>query len=331
MPLPLLLIAGAAIAGTIGVGKTIDAISTQNKANDINDDAQSIVDYAKSKMSFARVASGESLSLLGECKVKILNSSIYNFVNEFSKVTNVETDNSVDTSFELVIDEKELEELKELSVIASSLAKGAAGGVVSGAVTAFGAYSAAGILASASTGTAIATLSGAAATNATLAFFGGGSIAAGGLGIAGGTAVLGGLVAAPALVILGVVASSKANANLEDARSNLAKAKAFDSEIDLAVTECASIRRGADMLNRFLISLNSIFAPLVFEMTDIINRKGTDFSLYSDGDKQIFRKAGTLARTIKSILNIAILNDDGKHDSNSIAQLETIKKESNLV
>jgi len=142
-------------------------------------------------MSFARVASGESLSLLGECKVKILNSSIYNFVNEFSKVTNVETDNSVDTSFELVIDEKELEELKELSVIASSLAKGAAGGVVSGAVTAFGAYSAAGILASASTGTAIATLSGAAATNATLAFFGGGSIAAGGLGIAGGTAVLG--------------------------------------------------------------------------------------------------------------------------------------------
>ena len=59
MPLPLLLIAGAAVAGTIGVGKTIDAISTQNKANDINDDAQSIVDYAKSKMSFARVASGE--------------------------------------------------------------------------------------------------------------------------------------------------------------------------------------------------------------------------------------------------------------------------------
>ena len=45
----------------------------------------------------------------------------------------------------------------------------------------------------ASTGTSIASLSGAAATNATLAFFGGGSLAAGGLGMAGGTAVLGGL------------------------------------------------------------------------------------------------------------------------------------------
>ena len=202
---------------------------------------------------------------------------------------------------------------------------------MSGAVTAFGAYSAAGVLASASTGTAIATLSGAAATNATLAFFGGGSIAAGGLGVAGGTAVLGGLVAAPALVILGVVASSKANANLEDARSNLAKAKDFDSEINLAVTECVSIRRGADMMNRFLISLNSIFAPLVSEMTDIINYNGIDFSLYSDEDKKTIRKAGALARSIKAILNIAILNDEGRYNSDSTNQLVSIKKESNLI
>ena len=331
MPFPLLLIAGAAVAGTIGVGKTIDAISTQSKANDINEDAQSIVDFAKNKMSFAKTESGESLSMLGDCKVRILNSSIRDFVNEFGKLTKVENNESIDKDFSITIDEKEIEELKELSIIASSLAKGAAGGVVSGAVTAFGAYSAAGVLASASTGTAIATLSGAAATNATLAFFGGGSIAAGGLGVAGGTAVLGGLVAAPALVILGVVASSKANANLEDARSNLAKAKAFDSEISLSVTECVSIRRGADMMNRFLISLNSIFAPLVSEMTDIINYNGTDFSLYSDEDKKTIRKAGALARSIKAILNIAILNDEGRYNSDSTNQLVSIKKESNLI
>ena len=331
MPFPLLLIAGAAVAGTIGVGKTIDAISTQSKANDINEDAQSIVDFAKNKMSFAKTESGESLSMLGDCKVRILNSSIRDFVNEFGKLTKVENNESIDKDFSITIDEKEIEELKELSIIASSLAKGAAGGVVSGAVTAFGAYSAAGVLASASTGTAIATLSGAAATNATLAFFGGGSIAAGGLGVAGGTAVLGGLVAAPALVILGVVASSKANANLEDARSNLAKAKDFDSEINLAVTECVSIRRGADMMNRFLISLNSIFAPLVSEMTDIINYNGTDFSLYSDEDKKTIRKAGALARSIKAILNIAILNDEGRYNSDSTNQLVSIKKESNLI
>lgn len=45
----------------------------------------------------------------------------------------------------------------------------------------------------ASTGTAIATLSGAAATNATLAAFGGGAVAAGGGGMALGTAAIGGI------------------------------------------------------------------------------------------------------------------------------------------
>ena len=42
----------------------------------------------------------------------------------------------------------------------------------------------------ASTGTAISTLSGAAATKATLAWLGGGALAAGGFGVAGGVVVL---------------------------------------------------------------------------------------------------------------------------------------------
>lgn len=56
----------------------------------------------------------------------------------------------------------------------------------------------------ASTGTAISTLSGAAATNATLAWLGGGALAVGGGGMALGTAVLGGLVVGPALLTAGL-------------------------------------------------------------------------------------------------------------------------------
>ena len=46
-------------------------------------------------------------------------------------------------------------------------------------------------LGTASTGTAIASLSGAAATNAALAWLGGGTVAAGGAGVAGGSFILG--------------------------------------------------------------------------------------------------------------------------------------------
>lgn len=62
-----------------------------------------------------------------------------------------------------------------------------------GATVAIGGKSAAlGIagLGHASTGTAISSLSGVAATSAKLAWLGGGSLAAGGFGVAGGTAVL---------------------------------------------------------------------------------------------------------------------------------------------
>jgi uncharacterized membrane-anchored protein YhcB (DUF1043 family) len=75
-----------------------------------------------------------------------------------------------------------------------------AGNVLTGGVTAAGAALAAsqgtiglvGLFGVASTGTAISSLSGAAAWNATLAALGGGSLAAGGGGMALGAAVLGG-------------------------------------------------------------------------------------------------------------------------------------------
>lgn len=55
----------------------------------------------------------------------------------------------------------------------------------------------------ASTGTAISSLYGAAAANATLAYLGGGAIAAGGYGMAVGTAILGGAATGPALLVAG--------------------------------------------------------------------------------------------------------------------------------
>lgn len=76
-----------------------------------------------------------------------------------------------------------------------SVAAGAAAGVA-GAIGAFTLMETFGV---ASTGVAISSLAGAAATSATLAALGGGSLAAGGAGILGGVCVLGGVVAAIAV------------------------------------------------------------------------------------------------------------------------------------
>ena len=78
----------------------------------------------------------------------------------------------------------------------------------------------------------IGALSGAAATNATLAWLGGGSLAAGGFGMAGGMAVLGGIVAGPALALGGVFLDSKAEDKLYEALEQ--RIKLLDSKKKLS-------------------------------------------------------------------------------------------------
>ena len=78
---------------------------------------------------------------------------------------------------------------------------GAAVGAAAGGAAAYGSFLTAVSFGTASTGIAVSSLSGAAATNAALAILGGGTLAAGGAGVAGGAALLAGVVAAPAALL----------------------------------------------------------------------------------------------------------------------------------
>ena len=200
MPVPLLFIGLAAATGSFGIGSTIKAGIDANTAKQVNKNANEIVQEATGWINAQRLACGRSLSQLGEEKLYILSSTITEFLDCFQKIKNVDFKETegLDELKKMHIDEQDFVEMRTLVNFAGSLAGGAVAGTAGGALAAFGAYGAAQALAVASTGTAISTLSGAAATNATLAFFGGGSLATGGLGMAGGTAVLGGLVAGPA-------------------------------------------------------------------------------------------------------------------------------------
>ena len=314
MPIPLLFIGIGAAAGIYGVGKSIKAGADQKEANQTNERAENIVRSATQKIETCRKNCGASIDNLGKRKIEILNESIKPFISEFEKLKNVELSESkgLNELQKIVLDQKEFTELKELQSMATSMAGGIASGAMAGAITAFGAYGAAGALATASTGTAIASLSGAAATNATLAFFGGGSLAVGGLGMAGGTAVLGGLVAGPALAVLGVVVGARASANRE--------------EMDAASSLCIGIRKRAAMFNRFLVSLNSIFEPLVYEMTKIIKTKGTNYRKFSEHEKKVVAEAMAMAGAIKAILDTPILDEAGNLTPESDKMVEITRE-----
>lgn len=204
MPLPFLFIAPGIVSAVAGVGKTVKAVNDNSRAKKINENADDKIKRAANRLDRPRRQCGEALESLGKEKMVILNTSVNKFLASFERLKNVEFMDSegLHELNKLHIDRGEFERLKEMESFASSLASGTVAGAFGGAFAAFGAYNAATVFAKASTGTAIASLSGAAATNATLAFFGGGPLAAGGLGMAGGTAILGGLVAGPALLVM---------------------------------------------------------------------------------------------------------------------------------
>ena len=313
MPLPLVFIGIAAATGSVGAGKAVKAGIDAHTANQINKSANQVVEESTEMLNTQRLSCSAALKELGEEKVFLLNENMMQFLDTFTKLKNVdfrETDGINELS-KLHIDSKDFVELRNLCNFAIPLAGGGVAGTAGGALAVFGAYGAAQALACASTGTAIASLSGAAATNATLAFFGGGSLAAGGWGMAGGAMVLGGLVAGPALLVMGLVAGKAADKNLNQALINQLEAVQFAEQLDTASKQCEAIRRRTDMFYNLLARLDTYFLPYINKMEDIVKNEGYDYSCYTVESRKIIASCVSIAVSIKSVLDTQLLTDDG--------------------
>ncbi len=327
MPLPILFIGIAATTGSLGIGKSIKAGVDASAASKINRSAQELVEDATKGLEWERKACGTSLEQLGQQKLFVLNSSIQAFLQAFSRIKNVDFRGSegLEELKNFHIDSKYFAEMKSMVNFAGSMAGGAVAGTASGALVAFGAYGAAQALATASTGTAIASLSGAAATNATLAFFGGGSMAAGGLGMMGGTAVLGSLVAGPALMVMGFVAGSAAKKSLEKACTNREQAIQISQQLNTASLQCQAIRRRTYLYYNLLARLDAWFLPLVYQMEDILKREGEDYRSYSAASKKAVASCASLAVTIKTLLDTPILTEEGELTETSAQAVKKVE------
>ena len=328
MPLPVFIV-GASIAGAsalFGAGKTIKAGIDSKDAKDTNELAESIINEATDLINERRKVSGDILENYGQRKVDVLNGNIAKYLSTMQKIKNLKLGESIGVD-ELKNEEykKNISELKLLQTTAASLAGGVASGAVTGALTAFGAYGLASTFGVATTGTAISSLSGVVATNATLAFLGGGALGTG-LGIAGGTAILGGLVAGPALAVMGLVTGAVASKNKDKAYQNYAEAKKYREEMKLAATMCDSISRRTRMFDRFLVSLNSSFEPLVYELNDLVENKGCDYNSYNDQEKELVAKSFSVAKAVKSIIDKPILTEDGNLVDMKIGEINDIRE-----
>lgn len=215
--LPTVIFALSGISGAGGI-----ALSAKSMVDSFNASATTRYVQEQNEKNVLRFQAcseklNDSLEDLGKQRM-IITKNFSVFVNAFEKIHNRP---NFTTSESVQFPEFDFEEIKNVSIVAEAVlgsTLGAIGGSVLAAASTSGTTAAVMALGTASTGTKIAELSGAAATKAALAALGGGSIAAGGGGIALGTLVLnvaslgvGVLVEGIAMAFVGSVAKKQAD------------------------------------------------------------------------------------------------------------------------
>ena len=327
MPLPLILIGAAVVAGVLGVGAGIKSKVDFDEAEDINEDARRIYDNATESLERCRETVQATLEELGRQKVTLYEETLPPFVDTFSRIKNVDFDDLVILDDYTVDIETDILDIRTIAVQMSEVIGGGVGTLGAGALAGLATYGSVGLLGTASTGAAISGLSGVAATNATLAWLGGGSLATGGMGIAGGTAVLGGIVAAPVLLVGGLLLAYKAEEAKKNARSNLTKAKAAAEAMQSAESAALAIGRMADQTREVLQELCGHLSKDVAVLQHIV-RSNDDYRTYDVGEKAVVIRAATVAVTLKNIAETPLIEKDGLVTG---AIVDTVRKANKLI
>ena len=218
--------------------------------------------------------------------------SFTEFQDLFEKIKN-RSDIDTTSKNEVTLPKFRADEIRQASVGAGVILGGLGGAALGTA----GGFAAAGAtttvvmaLGTASTGTAIPSLSGAAATNAALATLGGGSLAAGGGGMALGASVLGGATLGVGLLVGGFIfnaTGSKLSNKAEEAHSQMLRS---EKKIDAICEKLDKLRDSATSYISALKDVNRTYVEYLGKMKYFINTLGQcDWGTYSYEQKNIVK------------------------------------------
>ena len=247
--LPTLFFSLSAISGTGGL-----ALSAKSAVDSINAASTNRYVQEENEKNLLRFESCSEIATnalddLGKQRI-IISKNFSVFINAFEKIHNRPSFKEFE---EWELPEFDFDEIKNVAVVANAIlgsSSGAIAGSVLGAAAATGTKSAMIALGSASTGTKIASLHGAAQTKAALAALGGGAKAAGGGGIALGSIALNAATLGVGILIEGIAmayAGSKAKKAAEESKKAVLDNKRIINEainLQMAVAHsCEDLKR----------------------------------------------------------------------------------------
>lgn len=310
MPLPLLAIfaAGAAV---LGASAQMDAKGTNEKAQLIADEAQSLYKSSKRSLEAAQGKTETSLLNLGKSKKQVLEEPVKQFLAVYERIKNIEFSESVglDEIKNFTLEKQDALQLREMSDIYESTFSSGAAGAATGAVIA--------LAASGSLPVVTGTLSAAGAALAA------GEISAA-AGLAGSALSFGAAmtplaaIAAPALLFSGLNASIKADENLEKARTMYSEAEAASEQMKTSEVLCVAIAERADMFDGLLGELNGLFSyctalldGVTKKKMGVFGKKTVDAKKFTDDELKLVAVTRSLAGAVKAVINTPILTAEG--------------------
>lgn len=328
MPLPIILGIGAAIAAAGGVGAGIHGGVKMKEASDTMKSAQTQHEENIARFEKRQKSTTKAMDKLGTFELTIINSfdefaDIINKIQNRPEFKNIEKNGVEITHYSP-------EELKNTSVGAGVLLGGlggAAAGTAGGFAAAGATTAAVMALGTASTGTAIASLSGVAATNATLAALGGGALAAGGGGMALGSLVLGGATLGVGLLVGGIIFNFTGSKLSDKADEAYQQMKEAEKQINRICKYLYKLKKCADSYYDALKNVNDAYQECLKKIkTTVILDSKTNWNTFSYDEKLNVENCSYLVGLLYNMCKVElVLKSEKVNDINTI-NFETVQK-----
>lgn len=324
MPLPIAIIGAAIAAGATGVAKGISGAKKIAQAKEEVEMIEEMHEENQERLEEQEESTQYNMDLLGKKELDIMVSfnSFSDTIEKIQKRPKFKYEGIKGND----ISEVDVMKLKDVSVGAEALK----GVLASSALGTAGAFAASGATASAvsmfgiaSTGTAISGLSGAAATNATLAALGGGSLAAGGGGIALGSAVLSGATLGVGLMVGGFAINHVGNKAQENVNNAWQQYWEAEELIDDAISVLEDIEKAAIEYTDKLTAISNYYFELLNWMIELVDNRSCWDDYTSEEQNRIQKLVLLVAILFKMCSVKFILQEEDKNvlNENEINQV----------
>ncbi|WP_010254372.1 toxin-antitoxin system YwqK family antitoxin, partial [Myroides injenensis] len=306
------------LSGLKKIGKVVVGVQAyQDRKSSLNlkqaceeyyEEAQKITEIARKNLN-------TTINEFGKYRLESLNQTTGRFLGILKDMNRENSVKEYQILNNIGINTESIQKMKRLDMEATKALKSSATVGALGAAAAMGTpvlvTSTVGALATASTGTAISTLSGAAATNATLAWLGGGSLASGGGGVAAGATVLSGITmgatAGVGLIVAGLIASTYYS-------KKLTEAKEYQKQVETHVADMEVLWSVLDGINIRTNELSNVTKKLEVRIRaeiDYLEPLSVDYVTDNMYYNIVFQRLGLLAKSMSELAQTPLLDETG--------------------